>query len=51
MKLIKTIDLPRQMRQGWGITHDYQKDFENISKVSEQVSKNEKVSVPESMSN
>lgn len=30
---MKEAKLPNVMREGWGVTHDYEKDSENIQKV------------------
>lgn len=49
LKLIKEVALPSVMREGWGITHDYQKDFYDISRISEQVSKKQSGSIPQSI--
>lgn len=42
MRLLKRIDLPKDLKEGWAITHDYLQDQKNISSLHKAINDKEK---------
>ena len=42
-RLVNELALPSEMKEGWGITHDYVKDEQNIWRLHHAHDKNEEI--------